>query len=537
VNGVDAPIMDSAVSMQPSIYNLKPPYATNTTSTTANPDYANHSRKQDSSQTTKRARVHINRISPSAGSVNSSLPEVDMSSQHGRHVSMSERSLPEVDTASHGVRSRHVSVSDSQKQKSDALVIQDGSDVVSSLDATSTDVILKSLLQSVLSLERTMQEWKETVGVSNMSPAHQHKKKNPHTRLKKEKKVTVYIRIVFLKIGEIDTVKENFYGEAFIQSQWREPDLDSCTEEDFEDLDLTSYWNPELQIENGVGEVRETTWHNLVRLKEGGAMIQEKKNVKGTFLEYMELNQFPFDTQDLSISVGSQRSAQEVVLQEDPKEGSCVNVSSFVDEQEWSLHSHCYTKTRIDVPKYKNNGEKRPVFTSSVQATRRSGFFVTNILLVMFFISALAFATFTVDVARPQNRLQLSFTLVLTVIAFKMVVNQCLPKISYLTYLDKYILTCMCLLCIICVWHAVVPQLFGVTETDEDDPITGMPITSKLAKQADWIALVVLVAIYLIFHVAYIAAVKSLRQKRKKEEKQHLQNSAQWPPPRPSLKA
>jgi len=38
--------------------------------------------------------------------------------------------------------------------------------------------------------------------------------------------VTVYIRVVFLKIGEIDTLKENFMADAFVQARWREPALD-----------------------------------------------------------------------------------------------------------------------------------------------------------------------------------------------------------------------------------------------------------------------------------------------------------------------
>jgi len=31
---------------------------------------------------------------------------------------------------------------------------------------------------------------------------------------------------VFLKIGEIDTLKENFMADAFVQARWREPILD-----------------------------------------------------------------------------------------------------------------------------------------------------------------------------------------------------------------------------------------------------------------------------------------------------------------------
>ena len=33
------------------------------------------------------------------------------------------------------------------------------------------------------------------------------------------------MRVIFLKIGEIDTVKENFAADVFIQTKWKEPAL------------------------------------------------------------------------------------------------------------------------------------------------------------------------------------------------------------------------------------------------------------------------------------------------------------------------
>ncbi len=47
----------------------------------------------------------------------------------------------------------------------------------------------------------------------------------------------------------------------------------------------------------------------------------------------------------------------------------------------------------------------------------------------------MAFTTFSVTYNLPQNRLQLSFTLLLTAVTFKWVVVRCLPTISYLTTL------------------------------------------------------------------------------------------------------
>ncbi len=50
-------------------------------------------------------------------------------------------------------------------------------------------------------------------------------------------------------------------------------------------------------------------------------------------------------------------------------------------------------------------------------------------------LTTLSFLTFAVDMDYTHNRLQLMFTLILTSVAFKFVVNQALPRISYLTYL------------------------------------------------------------------------------------------------------
>ena len=116
----------------------------------------------------------------------------------------------------------------------------------------------------------------------------------------------------------------------------------------------------------------------------------------------------------------------------------------------------------------------------------------------MVFICSLAFATFTVDLDLPQNRLQLTFILLLTTVTFKFVVSQTLPRISYLTYLDKYILISMAMLCVVCAWHAAIPHIKSHTSS---------------AAVADQCVLVTLAAFYVLFHIVlflniYIVALK-----------------------------
>jgi len=70
-------------------------------------------------------------------------------------------------------------------------------------------------------------------------------------------------------------------------------------------------------------------------------------------------------------------------LEEDSSELSSINVQSFVDEQEWKLHSHIETWRRLSNKAYQNSKHKHPAFSTSCRASRRPGFFIWNIFLVM----------------------------------------------------------------------------------------------------------------------------------------------------------
>lgn len=57
------------------------------------------------------------------------------------------------------------------------------------------------------------------------------------------------------------------------------------------------YWMPKLYVDNSVSEIKDTVWHAIVRNENNEAYISERRRLKAVFLENMELNEFPFDTQ------------------------------------------------------------------------------------------------------------------------------------------------------------------------------------------------------------------------------------------------
>ncbi|XP_069101767.1 cys-loop ligand-gated ion channel-like isoform X2 [Argopecten irradians] len=276
---------------------------------------------------------------------------------------------------------------------------------------------------------------------------------------------TVYIKAVFLKLSDIDTVKEQFAADVFLQARWREKSLDH-SKEDIE-VDFDKYWNPDLMIQNRTESAQRKKWCVLRFGTSGEAFIVERRRIKGVFTEKMELQDFPFDSQDLSVVLTSDRSVEEVTLEEDSQDLSTINVTSFADEQEWWLNDYVESKKSVIRKEYTDRKNVEfPVLRVSCFATRQFMFFVWNIIIIMLIISLLSFATFAIDRNLPQNRLQLAFTLTLTGVTFRFVANQSLPKIPYLTKLDKFILFSMIFNFLVSVWHATVSQIDDTTAAD-----------------------------------------------------------------------
>ncbi|CAI9729320.1 cys-loop ligand-gated ion channel-like isoform X3 [Octopus vulgaris] len=158
--------------------------------------------------------------------------------------------------------------------------------------------------------------------------------------------VRVQIVVQFAKVGEIDTLKEQYSADVIVKGKWREPALDGQTHTALEGIDIKKYWSPKLYIENTLGDPKENIRHRVNFNDKGEAYIVEKRVIKGTFMENLELNDFPFDVQDLTVTVASELPSYEVELIEDIDEHHVVNRQSFVDEQEWHLYMHTETEKK-----------------------------------------------------------------------------------------------------------------------------------------------------------------------------------------------
>lgn len=76
--------------------------------------------------------------------------------------------------------------------------------------------------------------------------------------------------------------------------------INLCTtvNKELDTFDPSKYWNPMIEIENAVGEIKsDVTYKIVIEKNDPSPIIYEMRKVKGTFLENLELYDFPVDVQ------------------------------------------------------------------------------------------------------------------------------------------------------------------------------------------------------------------------------------------------
>lgn len=83
------------------------------------------------------------------------------------------------------------------------------------------------------------------------------------------------------------------------------------------------------------------------------------------------------------------------------------------------------------------------LYIVAIPVNRHPGFYLHNIVFVMFGLGSLGLGVFIIPFKKVAERAIFVLTMLLTILAFKFVANESLPQIQYLTWLDKYLAASM----------------------------------------------------------------------------------------------
>ncbi|KAL4231478.1 hypothetical protein ACF0H5_009055 [Mactra antiquata] len=335
---------------------------------------------------------------------------------------------------------------------------------------------------------------------------------------KRSEKVIVELKCTFLTINDVDTINQQFEAEVFVQAKWEEPILQQTLfgnkDKETEDVDKLIPWDPKLIVMNidGAFVLNRKTYD--IRFHEPGykyPVVVQLWRFKGFFKENLELEHFPVDVQDLTISLSTERSDKEIELIEDQTSLSSINTRAFMD-QEWDLYKHIETSRDFTTVEYCSS-TVHPILHAQCRVARKMGYFVWNIIFIMLLIISLTFAAYSIDFY-DASRITVTITLFLTAVAFKLVVKQSLPTISYLTYLDVYVIAALIFLGLQAAQNAMVNAL-------------GHFMKAKEVQYFDKWSMVLMAVILIIFHIIFALYIYRTASKRRRimKEKDRLYNS------------
>jgi len=182
------------------------------------------------------------------------------------------------------------------------------------------------------------------------------------------------------------------------------------------------------------GEVNPKGFKDLLRVD---CVFMGCIEVNGSFAERLELEKFPFDTQDLTISLWSDTKSTEMQLIpygnffEQKMDFVTLSTSYCSVSNEWYIHEPI-----VDI--------ETNIFFSSVhirnKVTRHPNVFFWRMMVPMSLITTAALFSFFLDLSVGGERIAYAFTAVLTSVVFQMKIYGDLPNITYMTLLDWYIL-------------------------------------------------------------------------------------------------
>ncbi len=240
----------------------------------------------------------------------------------------------------------------------------------------------------------------------------------------------VHVAALVIDVDEVDSVTQRFVANFYIETRWSDPALvhpgpDSISR------DLDDIWYPRIQIVNE--QQLRPTFPQSAEIRPNGEVIYRQR-YWGSLSQPLELHEFPFDSQRLSITLINVRyGAIEVNLVADES----LILGDSLQIPEWRVMG-----TGIDTREIQLGTARasRPGADIWIDIERELGFFLLKVILPLMLIVAMSWAVFWLDPTLSPARISIAVTTVLTLIAYRFAIGGMVPRLGFLTSLDYFVL-------------------------------------------------------------------------------------------------
>lgn len=260
----------------------------------------------------------------------------------------------------------------------------------------------------------------------------------------KQLKVNFFINA----LSNIRTQTGEFTGDFYLDLFWQEPTL--AKDEDVTALDSATLWNPQLVLVNSKNA--KFLFEAYDNSAEPETNVQLSYRAVGDFAATFDLHRFPFDQQQIAIKLEPGNGNSDTAILEfidlnqavAPSEQAYTQIipkGRYVDSQaiprEWALQS---SRIVQQLYVYPHDQSTRSRFQIELTLARQAGPYIWKYMAPLVLLALLAWSVCLIDAQALGFRLWLLATLLGALVAFHTIQWRTLPNISYLTYLDRFLL-------------------------------------------------------------------------------------------------
>jgi len=237
-----------------------------------------------------------------------------------------------------------------------------------------------------------------------------------------------------IDVTRIDGTDQSFTGDLFILLNWHDPRLEGVFDTT-QRVPLDSIWNPPIQILNR--RQIETAFPNQAEIAPDGT-ITTRQRYFGTFSSPLVLHDFPLDRQRFSIRlVVPGHGPEEVRLVPAPAAVQAEKRAEVFSIPDWDLG-----EITVSPAPYRAGGGASEIsgFEIAFDGRRHIGFWAGKAFISIAIIIAMSWAVFWIDPKYVASRLSVAVTSMLTLIAYRFLLDGVLPRLSYLTRMDYFLI-------------------------------------------------------------------------------------------------
>ncbi len=171
--------------------------------------------------------------------------------------------------------------------------------------------------------------------------------------------------------------------------------------------------------------------------KYGIVSLSVSNSYRGHIHNQMKLNKFPFDSQTLALNFKVENELGTISeVFHSSSDIIDTNLTNLKNDEwnirdGWTGYGHHYL-TEFDI--------RLPYLAIYFEIDRKPNYFFFKLMLPIVFLLFVSWSTFWINPKELESRVTVSIVCLLSLIAYNFVIDNDLPKLGYLTFMDKFIL-------------------------------------------------------------------------------------------------